>query len=70
MSHSSPTPNSTYFWLAYFWGKGQPKVAFRETIPKRTIFSHTHKKQSGGSGQYGKVEGYIEPIDTEACSSW
>lgn len=41
---------------------GKPQVAYRETITERTPFTYTHKKQSGGSGQYGKVVGYIEPI--------
>uniref|UniRef100_A0A7S3AL21 Elongation factor G, mitochondrial n=1 Tax=Haptolina ericina TaxID=156174 RepID=A0A7S3AL21_9EUKA len=44
---------------------GQPKVAFRETLPAHTPFSYTHRKQSGGAGQFGKVEGYVEPIDIE-----
>jgi elongation factor G len=38
-----------------------PRVAYRETITKRVEYSYTHKKQTGGSGQYGKVAGYIEP---------
>jgi len=33
---------------------GQPQVAYRETITKEVEDSYTHKKQSGGSGQYGK----------------
>ena len=42
-----------------------PQVAYRETIGARTEYSYTHKKQTGGSGQYGKVAGYAEPFDGE-----
>jgi elongation factor G len=44
---------------------GQPQVAYRETITKETDFSYTHKKQSGGSGQYGKVAGIVSPISPD-----
>jgi len=40
---------------------GKPQVAYRETITRRIEDSYTHKKQSGGSGQYGKIDYVIEP---------
>ncbi len=38
-----------------------PQVAYRETVTRRADFNYLHKKQTGGSGQYAKVGGYIEP---------
>jgi elongation factor G len=41
---------------------GKPQVAYRETITEKTAYEYTHKKQSGGAGQYAKVCGFLEPL--------
>jgi len=45
---------------------GKPQVAYRETITQLIEDTYTHKKQSGGSGQYGKIEYRIEPAEQNA----
>ena len=44
---------------------GKPQVAYRETIGQRGEYNYTHKKQTGGSGQYAKLGGYIEPLPAD-----
>jgi elongation factor G len=44
---------------------GAPQVNYRETIRSEAKFEYTHKKQSGGSGQFGKVAGKIVPLPAD-----
>lgn len=44
---------------------GQPQVAYRETVTRSTGFDYTHKKQTGGAGQYARVCGILEPNTEE-----
>ncbi len=49
---------------------GRPKVAYKETITRTIEFNYTHKKQTGGAGQFARVAGYVEPIEANLSKEY
>jgi elongation factor G len=49
---------------------GKPQVAYRETITKPASLNYVHKKQTGGSGQYAKIGGTMEPLPSDAVETY
>ena len=49
---------------------GAPQVAYRETISGQADFNYTHKKQTGGSGQYGRVAGTMFAMEAEGEATY
>jgi elongation factor G len=49
---------------------GKPQVAYREAISQRSEIAYTHKKQTGGSGQFARVLGFMEPLPGDAVETY